>query len=240
MTTEELYHEARVRAGKGRHLEVLKILEILIKDRGERPNLAMYTALLHSYTSAPWGTAGKIRKALEDMEIAGVEPDARACECALEALAVHPDSFLRTDILEYMKERWWTLSPRAEGFVVAGLLRERCFEQAMEMLEGMKDNARVDGWVWDKAIWILLEFGEVEEAFHVLNLKQSVNPNVDTLLSDTLWLRLLDVAAHKHMVSIRDHPERIYFRFLKHALTQVERRRQHDLVQPGLPRIPQA
>lgn len=204
MSTEELYSQARTEAGKGRHMEVLSILKILIKDRRERPNLAMYTALLHSYTSGPWGTAGKIRKALEDMAIAGVEPDARACECALEALAVHPDSFLRTDILEYMKERWWTLTPRTEGFVIAGLLRERCFEQAIERLEDMtKRDARVDGWVWDKAIWILLEFGEVEEALYVLSLKQGVSYIAEPMLSDTLWLRLLDVAAHKHMVSSR-------------------------------------
>lgn len=202
MSNEELYAQVQVEAAKGRHPDVLTILNILIKDRRERPNLALYTALLHSYTSSAWGTAGKIRKALEDMAQAGIELDARACECTLEALAVHPDSFLRTDILEYMKERWWSLSPKSEGFVVAGLLRERCFEMALDKLETMvREGVRIDPWLWDKAIWSLLEFGEVEEAFYVLNLKKDLSPNGDPNLSGSLWLQLLDVAAKKHIVS---------------------------------------
>lgn len=186
----------------GKHQEVLKMLNILIKDRRERPNLQMYTALLYSYVSPEWGTAGKIRKALEDMAVAGIELDARACECALEALAVHPDSFVRTDILEYMRERWWSPSPTAQCFVIAGLLRERCFEMALEKLEDMlRENVRIDPWLWDKAIWMLLEFGEVEEAFYVLSLRRNVGSNVDTSLSGSLWTQLLDVAGKRHIVS---------------------------------------
>lgn len=203
MTTEELYSQVQIDAAKGRHSEVMVMLNILIRERRERPNIALYTALLHSYTSASQGTAGKIRKALEDMAIAGVEIDARACECTLEALAVHPDSFLRTDILTYMKERWWSLSPKTENFVVAGMLRERCFEMALERMEKMfREGVYIEGWLWDKAIWSLLEYGEVEEAFYVLNMKKGLSPHADLNLSGSLWQQLLDVAAKKHIVSI--------------------------------------
>jgi hypothetical protein len=180
----------------------MNMLRILIKDRRERPNLHMYTALLHSYVSPDWGTAGKIRKVLEDMDTAGIELDARACECALEALAVHPDSFVRTDILDYMRDRWWSPSSTAQCFVIAGLLRERCFEMALERLEGMlKDGVRIEPWLWDKAIWMLLEFGEVEEALHVLSLKQNISGNVGVNLSGILWTQLLDAAGKRHLVS---------------------------------------
>lgn len=202
LSNEQLYNRLRIDAAKGLHPEVMSMLRILIKDRRERPNLAMYTALLHSYVSPEWGTAGKIRKALEDMAAAAIEPDARACECALEALAVHPDSFLRTDFLNYMRERWWTPTPSARCFIVAGLLRERCFEMALESLESMiNEGVQVHAWLWNKAIWMLLEFGEVEEAFHVLSLKRKTSNNANGSSSGILWSQLLDVAGQRQIVS---------------------------------------
>lgn len=136
---------------------------------------------------------------------ARIELDLRGCECVLEVLAVHPDYLLRTEILEYMKSRWFTLSDRGHNFVVAGMLRERHFEQALEMLEDMvKKKTRIENWLFDKALWILLEFGEVEEAFYVLNLKdkhQSHNNSTGSVkLSNALWGALLDSASKRQLV----------------------------------------
>lgn len=179
----------------------------------------MYTALIHSYTSSELGTAGKLGKALEDMQQAGVQLDDRAVECMLEALAVHPDSFLRTDILEYMRERWINLSPRGHNFVVAGLLRERCFEQALERLEYMvMEKLRIEEWLWDKTMWMLLEFGEVEEAFNVLNLRQSVQGE-NARVSPSLYTQLLDLAGKKHIVSLSRVP---YGFHLTHHSTKLQ------------------
>lgn len=180
----------------------MSIIKILIKDRRERPNAHMYTALLHSYANCEEGTAGKVRKILEEMESAGIELDGRGAECVLEALAVHPDYLLRNDILEYMKERWFNLSERGHNFVAAGLLRDRCFEQALAKLEEMiKHGVKVHGWLWDQTIWILLEFGEVEEALYVLNLRHNVVES-GAKLSNALWLELLDAAGKRHLVSL--------------------------------------
>ncbi|KAJ4364504.1 hypothetical protein N0V83_009099 [Neocucurbitaria cava] len=129
----------------------------------------------------------------------------RGCECVLEALAVHPDYLLRNEILEYMKSRWFTLSDRGQNFVVAGMLRERHFEHALETLEDMaKRKVRIENWLLDKAMWMLLEFGEVEEAFYVLSLKEAVQSKggAGTVkLSDALWGALLDAAGQRQMVS---------------------------------------
>ncbi|KAJ4287762.1 hypothetical protein N0V90_012466 [Kalmusia sp. IMI 367209] len=199
LSNKELYDRLRIDGAAGKHDDVMKAITILIKDRSERPNLQMYTAMLHSYTNPEVGTAGKLRKALADMGEAGVELDGRAAECVLEALAVHPDSFLRTDVLEYMKERWFNLSARGHNFVVAGLLRERCFEQALEKLEVMiRERIKIEEWLWDKTVWMLLEFGEVEEAFYVLSLKQNLSGD-NLKFSASLWVQLLDVAGRKHI-----------------------------------------
>jgi pentatricopeptide repeat protein len=220
LPTHVLYEHVRAEGAKGHFDEVMNICRVLVKDRGEPLNKEMYTAMLHSFVDSSNGTAGKVRKVLEEMgfwndmdrPLTGrprIELDARACECVLEVLAVHPDYLLRTEILEYMKSRWFTLSDRGRNFVVAGMLRERHFEHALEMLEEMvRNKARVESWLFDKAMWMLLEFGEIEEAFYVLSLKEGVQSKSGTgtvKLSDALWGAMLDAAAQRQLVSVICH-----------------------------------
>ena len=221
-----LYEHLRDEGAKGHFDEVFSICRVLVKDRGEAPNKEMYTAILHSFVSSTNGTAGKVRKVLDEMGFwadAGsslhghghghpkVELDARACECVLEVLAVHPDYLLRPEMLAYMKARWFTLSDRAHNFVVAGMLRERHFEQALETLEDMvRTQTRIENWLFDQALWALLEFGEVEEAFYVLSLKAGVQRRASSgagsvKLSSALWGALLDAAARRQLVSAAKH-----------------------------------
>ena len=218
LPTHVLYEHARSEGAKGHFNDVMNICRILVKDRGEQPNREMYIAVLHSFVDCANGTAGKVRKVLEEMgfwndrdgSVSGrpkIELDVRACECVLEVLAVHPDYLLRVDILEYMKSRWLALSDRAHNFVVAGMLRERHFEHALSTLEDMvKNNIRVENWLFEKTMWMLLEFGEVEEAFYVLNLRSNVqgrgNGIATVKLSDALWGALLDGAAQANLVSV--------------------------------------
>lgn len=218
LPTHLLYEDLRLEGAKGHYAGVMKICNVLVKDRGQRPDKDMYAAILHSFTSSVEGTAGKVRKVLEDMgfwadaadgTVARVELDVRGCENVLEALAVHPDYLLRAEILEYMREKWFTLSDRGHNFVVAGLLRERLFEQALEMLEDMcRKKVRVEEWVFSEAMWLLLEFGEVEEAFYVLGLKESASsasatgPAFGVKLSNALWGAMLDAAAKQHLVRL--------------------------------------
>lgn len=225
LPTYALYEHARAEGAKGRFADVMNICRVLIKDRGEQPNREMYTAILHSFISSKYGTAGKVRKVLDEMGFWNgtdafsygkprIELDARACECVLEALAVHPDYLLRAEILEYMRSRWLPLSDRGRCHVVAGLLRERHFEQALEMMEEMvKNNARAEEWLFDKAMWMLLEFGEVEEAFYVLSLKETMQGRSSgtgtAKLSDALWGALLEAAAQKQLVSVTCTTHRI-------------------------------
>jgi pentatricopeptide repeat protein len=221
LPTYILYEHVRAAGAMGNFEEVMNICRVLIKDRGEQPNREMYTAILHSFVDSANGTAGKVRKVLEEMgfwnetdrSLAGqpkFELDARGCECVLEVLAVHPDYLLRAGILEYMKSRWFMPSDRARNFIIAGMLRERHFEHALELLEEMvRNKASVESWLFDKTIWMLLEFGEVEEAFYVLSLKEGAHSKSSgtgaVQLSIALWGALLDAAARRQLVSGTHH-----------------------------------
>ena len=217
LSTPLLYEHLRTEGARGNFDAVMNICRVLVKDRNERLNKEMYTAVLHSFVSETNGTGGKVRKVLEEMGFWNesgtlgsgqpkIELDARGCECVLEVLAVHPDYLLRSDILDYMKSRWFTVSDRGRCFIIAGMLRERHFEQALETMDDMVNKkARIEGWVFDKAMWMLLEFGEVEEAFYVLSLKGRAlgKGGASTVkLSDALWASLLDAASQKQLVSL--------------------------------------
>lgn len=251
LPTHILYEDLRDAGAKGQFDEVMKISNVLIQDRGQRPDQAMYAAVLHSFASSENGTAGKVRKVLEEMGFWGrkageegrekVDLDVRGCENVLQALAVHPDYLLRAEVLEYMREKWYTLSDRAHGFVVAGLLRDRLFEQALEMLEDMcRKKVRIDEWVWSEAMWLLLEFGEVEEAFYVLGLKESVSDEgtpgaaYGVKLSNALWGAMLDAAAQQQLVSLPCIVS------LAASLTLTARRRAYSMDHPSPTRLSQA
>jgi len=83
--------------------------------------------------------------------------------------------------------------------VVAGLLRDRLFEQALEKLaEMIAQRVPVDSWLWDKTIWLLLDYGEIEEAYQTLLLRQNHGSGKLTI---ALWTHFLDRAAQVHHVS---------------------------------------
>ncbi|KAF2279189.1 uncharacterized protein EI97DRAFT_455467 [Westerdykella ornata] len=193
LPTADLYERLRSDAAAGRYEEVFNAVKILIKDRRERPNIRLYAAMLHSFVNPEYGTAGKIRKVLEEMAELGVDLDAGGCHAVLEALAVHPDYLLREEILTYMKGRWFTLTDRGHNMVVAGLLRDRLFEQAIQKIEDMnQQRIRVADWLLDKAVWILLDYGEMDEAWQLLRMRQQSGR---TTISPPLWAHFLDTAA---------------------------------------------
>ena len=98
-----------------------------------------------------------------------------------------------------MKERWFTLSDRGHNFVVAGLLRDRCFEQALDKIEAMTaEQIPVSPWVSDMAIYLLLDNKDLEEAYQLVLMRQNSKTKN---LSLSLWMQLLDCASKLHHVS---------------------------------------
>jgi hypothetical protein len=89
LSTVQLYERLRSDAAAGRDEDVMDIVKILIKDRRERPNVRLYAGILHSFVNPEHGTAGKIRKILEEMAEVGVDLDAGACHCVLEVRKWH-------------------------------------------------------------------------------------------------------------------------------------------------------
>ncbi|KAI9657249.1 MAG: hypothetical protein M1831_004438 [Alyxoria varia] len=143
-----------------------------------RPNSELYSACILVNVSHERGSAAEVGELLREMrEDAGIEWDRGICCDALKALAVHPDPFLRNEILTYMDKHWFTLSDTTWHDLVAGHIKERQLEAALETLEDMQDKHRVQvqEWLWDMLIYSLCDMGEVEEALWIMKKRVTVD-----------------------------------------------------------------
>ncbi|OCL03225.1 hypothetical protein AOQ84DRAFT_348060 [Glonium stellatum] len=193
LDTTAIYDNLRVWAATGNQAKVTEAVRYLIYERQERPNVRLYSALILVNVSPLYGTAGKVAALLQDMRHDGIELDAGTCHDVLEALAVHPDYLLRNEIIEYMEERWLTLNNQGHNFVVAGMLRDRMFESALEKIESMaRQGMHIQPWLYDKAVYMLCDIGEIDEAYKIMRNRRDSEVRA---ISPVLWSYFLDTAS---------------------------------------------
>lgn len=169
------------------------VAQLLVRERGERPSLLLYNALIRSNTSHDQGAAWKVDELLEQMQQDGIKPDIHTCHAVLKVLSVHVDHLLRADILEYMRRRWFELSEDGHHDVVSGLLREGLFEEALHRLDLMRERGlNVQSWLLDMAVYILCRANEISEAYRIMRLRYD---HGELNISRSVWMYFLDKAA---------------------------------------------
>lgn len=192
-STTSLYHLLRSMAIDGKTNRCREVAETLVRDRGERPSVQMYNALILSHLGHDEGSALRVIELLDDLKEDGFEPDTGTCHAVLKVLAVHVDHLLRTDVLDYMAQRWYTLSEDGAHDVAAGLFREGLFEQALRRLDMMRQqDIPIQGWLLDMAIYTLSQANEIPEAYRIIRQRSDSG---ETNISRSLWLFFLDKAS---------------------------------------------
>lgn len=192
-STPSLYNHMRGAAIDGKVYLCRFISEMLVSERGEKPNLRLYNMLILSNIGVEQGAAWRVSELLDELEQDGLQPDIGTCHAVLKVLSVHVDHLLRTDVLDYMSRRWYQLSEDGAHDVAAGLLREGLFEEALQRLDSMwQEGMRIQPWLLDMAVYVLCEASEISEAHRIMHLR------VDTTelnLSRSLWMFFLDKAS---------------------------------------------
>lgn len=118
--------------------------------------------------AAPSGSALGIAALLKDMEKEGIQPTATICLKALAALSIHPDYRLREEVLDIMRERWFTVDKASQQYVLLGLLRDGQHELAYEKLSEMRDDGVVaDLWVYDIFITVFGRLRFLDEMLQI-------------------------------------------------------------------------
>lgn len=195
---QALYEMLRRSAGLGRTDEVAMIVEELVAERQEPPNLRIYAAMIISNVNSEYGSAADVERILAEMDAEGLTPDASCYHNALRVLAVHPDCFLRDRIVTEMRERWMTINVHGRIDVIAGLLREGLAEQALDNYtsdDEVRNLAPI--WLKDMFIFHLCDLDEMEYALRMMQDRvQSGEANIST----SVWYYLFDHAcSHLHV-----------------------------------------
>lgn len=192
-STEELYSQLAGYASRGQVQSVEQAVKYLVCDRHEAPNLRLYSALILSNVSPEHGSAIRVKALLTDLIASGLSIDAGICHEVIKVLSVHLDYVLRNDILEYMRQRWFAITPMGYHYFVAGQLREGQLNIAREWLRDMTDkDIPIQGWLQELAVYTFLECGEIDEA---LALVRSRWERGEREISESVWSRLLDLGS---------------------------------------------
>lgn len=204
------YQELRRSSLEGSHAHIRECVRILVIERGQKPNLRLYDALLNANMDTEYGSAREVAKILDEIVVEGLTPDSSTYHAALrvgnlakgvryvmayiaQVLAVHPDYLLRQHILEELRQRWYPLTKEGWHNVVAGLVRERQLELALDTLEQMRrEGAKIDSWLYDLIIYTLCSAEEFDLA---VNMMQQRISSGELYISATLWYYLLDTAS---------------------------------------------
>ena len=191
--TPLLYNHLRGAAIDGKVKLCQFIVEMLVKERGERPSLQLYNAVILSNVGYEQGAAWRVGELLGELEQDGFQPDVGTCHAVLKVLGVHVDHLLRTDILDYMSKKWYQLSEDGAHDVAAGLLREGLFEQGVDRLDLMRrEGTRIQAWLLDMAVYILCEASEISAAYRIMRQRFDSG---ELNLSRSLWSFFLDKAS---------------------------------------------
>ncbi|KAI1828503.1 hypothetical protein F4861DRAFT_487942 [Xylaria intraflava] len=177
------------------YLLIARLTEYLIKERGERPNTALYESLIKANISHKYGSAKVAGKLLKEMKSQDIPTTPEIYQALLEVTAVHPDYVLRAQVLHDMKNRWFGLTPSSNISIIIGLLRDGQYEHALLKLEELnKIPINVPPWLLDLFLYTFGELGFHEETLSILKHRQEI---VDTMKRDALslnaWQFLLEV-----------------------------------------------
>lgn len=77
------YQELRRSTLKGDYTHIRDVVEILVKERGQKPNLRLYDALLLANTDSQKGSAGEVARIIDEIAMEGLIPDSTTYHAAL-------------------------------------------------------------------------------------------------------------------------------------------------------------
>lgn len=68
---------------KRNYAQIQDLVKALVKDRGQKPNLRLYDALLLANTDNQYGSAGEVARILDEIAVEGLTPDSATYHAAL-------------------------------------------------------------------------------------------------------------------------------------------------------------
>ncbi|KAK3294846.1 uncharacterized protein B0H64DRAFT_196528 [Chaetomium fimeti] len=179
--------------GKGQAQKIRRLVKYLVEDRGERPNVFLYEALVTANWDPVTGSADELVDIYKEMRTAGIQPSQGWYHSALRLLAIHPNYLTRKTYLLKMEEQDMELTDDGKASVALGLLRDGQNEMALDYWDSMRSNGtKIPEWVSATFVSVLVLRGFVDEAVQLFRqvLKMARANSKPVPLS--LWSYILD------------------------------------------------
>lgn len=92
------YQELRRLVLKGNYTHIRNCVRILVKERGQKPNLRLYDALLLANTDNQCGSAAEVARILDEIAAEGLTPDSATYHAALRVGNRARNGYIRFDL----------------------------------------------------------------------------------------------------------------------------------------------
>lgn len=111
-----------------------------------------------------------------------------------QVLAIHPHYVMRRDILEHLRQRWFTVTEDGWHDMIVGMIRDRQLELMLDTVELLQrdEESKIKPWLYDMIVYTLCDIEEFDEALKIMRYRVSSG---ELLISGTLWFYLLDTAS---------------------------------------------
>lgn len=101
--------------------------------------------------------------------------------------------------MAFLREHWHSLTASDEHYVIASILRDNQFELALDWIDQrLRDGQKVLPWIMAKAVHMLCQAHEVDEALRIARLWEA---KTSGRVSPFAWYHILDVASRNFNVS---------------------------------------
>lgn len=197
----------------GRQVDFLRVYETvgeLVRKHGEAPSRRLYLALVLANRDAQHGSVTEILRLLQEMVDNGIQPDSALYHAMLkvgvdslglhveahflsQVLAIHPDYLVRKKLLDEMRQRWFFISNDGWHDLIAGLLRDRQIELALDTFDFIrKEGISIHSWLQDMIVYTLCDIEEFDEVLAIMRYRTSAG---ERAISPLLWFYILDTAS---------------------------------------------
>ncbi|AEO55301.1 hypothetical protein MYCTH_2298988 [Thermothelomyces thermophilus ATCC 42464] len=192
--TPVIYEALRsLRGLEGQGNKIRRLVRYLVEERGERPNVFLYEALVTANWDTATGSANELAEIYKEMRTAGIQPSPGWYHSALRLLAIHPDYLTRNTFLAKMKEQGIELGDEGKFSVAVGLLRDGQYEMALDYWDQLRDaGTRIPEWVSSTFVYVLAMRGFVDEAVQLFRQVLDAAGGSASAVPLPLWSYLLD------------------------------------------------
>ena len=191
---DALYEELQTSNKKAKYDWAHSTIRKLVEDHHQQPSIQLYVGLILTNTDPRNGSVANVEEVLEEMGREGIVPDSAIYHAILKVLSIHPSYLLRAEILEAMRQRWFTLSDEGWHDYMAGLIRDRQLESALDTLYMLHDaGKRIESWLHDIFVYTLCDLEEFDEVLYIMRYREDIAQERN--ISPALWAHILDTAS---------------------------------------------